>query len=86
MVVSCIRDVLSRVTDKWSLWALSEVTADGPLGFSRLLERVEGVSQKSLTVTLRGLERDGLEIELGLSATRKLFGFDGGISLSACRK
>lgn len=55
-----IRDVLSRVTDKWSLWALSELTADGPLRFSRLLERVEGVSQKSLTATLRGLERDGL--------------------------
>jgi len=55
-----IRDVLSRVTDKWSLWALSELTAAGPLRFSRLLERVEGVSQKSLTATLRGLERDGL--------------------------
>lgn len=55
-----IRDVLSRVTDKWSLWALSELTTDGPLRFSRLLERVEGVSQKSLTATLRGLERDGL--------------------------
>ena len=55
-----IRDVLSRVTDKWSLWALSELTSDGPLRFSRLLERVDGVSQKSLTATLRGLERDGL--------------------------
>jgi DNA-binding HxlR family transcriptional regulator len=44
-----IRDVLSRLTDKWSLWALSELTADGPLRFSRLLERVEVVSQKSLT-------------------------------------
>lgn len=55
-----MRDVLSRVTDKWSLWALSELTADGPLRFSRLLERVVGVSQKSLTATLRGLERDGL--------------------------
>jgi DNA-binding HxlR family transcriptional regulator len=53
-------NVLSRVTDKWSLWALSELAADGPLRFSRLLERVEGVSQKSLIATLRGLERDGL--------------------------
>src|SRR6266849_7478007 len=55
-----IREVLSRVTDKWSLWALSELKSDGPLRFSRLLERVEGVSQKSLTATLRGLERAGL--------------------------
>jgi DNA-binding HxlR family transcriptional regulator len=55
-----IREILSRVTDKWSLWALSELKSDGPLRFSRLLERVEGVSQKSLTATLRGLERAGL--------------------------
>jgi DNA-binding HxlR family transcriptional regulator len=32
----------------------------GPLRFSRLLERFEGVSYKSLTKTLHGLERDGL--------------------------
>jgi DNA-binding HxlR family transcriptional regulator len=55
-----IREVISRVTDKWSLWALSELAQRGPLRFSRLLERVEGVSQKSLTATLRHLERDGL--------------------------
>jgi DNA-binding HxlR family transcriptional regulator len=55
-----IREVISRVTDKWSLWALSELARNGPLRFSRLMERVEGVSQKSLTATLRHLERDGL--------------------------
>lgn len=55
-----IREVISRVTDKWSLWALNELAGNGPLRFSRLMERVEGVSQKSLTATLRHLERDGL--------------------------
>lgn len=55
-----VREVVSRVADKWSLWALSELAEDGPLRFSRLLERVRGVSQKSLTATLRQLERDGL--------------------------
>ena len=55
-----IREVISRVTDKWSLWALSELAREGPLRFSRLMQRVEGVSQKSLTATLRHLERDGL--------------------------
>jgi DNA-binding HxlR family transcriptional regulator len=55
-----IREVISRVTDKWSLWALSELAREGPLRFSRLMDRVEGVSQKSLTATLRHLERDGL--------------------------
>ncbi len=55
-----VREIISRVTDKWSLWVLSELAKDGPLRFSRLLERVAGVSQKSLTATLRHLERDGL--------------------------
>jgi DNA-binding HxlR family transcriptional regulator len=54
-----IRDIISRVADKWSLWALSELTHDGPLRFSRLLDRLKGISQKSLTATLRRLERDG---------------------------
>ena len=54
-----VRDILSRVVDKWSLWVLSELTDEGPLRFSRLLERVDGISQKSLTATLRQLERDG---------------------------
>jgi DNA-binding HxlR family transcriptional regulator len=58
---SVIREVLSRVTDKWSLWALSELaTAESSLRFSQLMRQVEGVSQKSLTATLRSLERDGL--------------------------
>jgi DNA-binding HxlR family transcriptional regulator len=50
---TAIREVISRVTDKWSLWALSELVQHGPLRFSRLMDRVEGVSQKSLTATLR---------------------------------
>ena len=37
-----------------------------PMRFSRIMENVEGISQKSLTKTLRGLERDGL-------ITRKVF-------------
>ena len=55
-----VRTIISRATDKWSLWTLSQLATQGPLRFSRLLERVEGISQKSLTVTLRQLERDGL--------------------------
>jgi DNA-binding HxlR family transcriptional regulator len=57
---SVIREIISRATDNWSLWALSELAGHGPLRFSRLMDRVEGVSQKSLTATLRHLERDGL--------------------------
>ena len=54
-----VRELLARVVDKWSLWVLAELYHDGPLRFSRLLERIEGVSQKSLTAALRQLERNG---------------------------
>ena len=55
-----VREINSRAADKWSLWTLSQLATQGPLRFSRLLERVTGISQKSMTVTLRQLERDGL--------------------------
>jgi DNA-binding HxlR family transcriptional regulator len=58
---SLTRDIVTRLAEKWTLWTLAELaSADAPLRFSRLLERVEGVSQKSLTKVLRQLERDGL--------------------------
>jgi DNA-binding HxlR family transcriptional regulator len=58
---SLTRDVVTRLAEKWTLWTLAELAeADAPLRFSRILERVEGVSQKSLTKVLRQLERDGL--------------------------
>ena len=55
-----VREVLARTVDKWGLWVLAELSEQGPLRFSRLLERVGRISQKSLTATLRYLERDGL--------------------------
>ena len=55
-----VREVLARTVDKWGLWVLTELSDDGPLRFSRLLERVDRISQKSLTATLRQLERNGL--------------------------
>ena len=55
------RDMVSRISDKWSLWTMSVIAEHGqPMRFSRIVEHVEGISQKSLTKTLRGLERDGL--------------------------
>jgi DNA-binding HxlR family transcriptional regulator len=55
------RDILERVARKWPM-AVMRVLAhgNGPLRFSRVLERVEGISQKVLTQTLRSLEQDGL--------------------------
>jgi DNA-binding HxlR family transcriptional regulator len=55
------RDMVSRISDKWSLWTMSVIADLGqPMRFSRIMDQVEGISQKSLTKTLRGLERDGL--------------------------
>lgn len=54
-----IRDVLNRVGDKWSVQIVAYL-GDGPLRFSELRRAIEGISQRMLTLTLRGLERDGL--------------------------
>lgn len=55
------REVLQTVTATWSLSVMRVLAeASGPLRFSRVLERVEGISQKGLTQTLRALEREGL--------------------------
>jgi DNA-binding HxlR family transcriptional regulator len=54
------REMLVRVGDKWSVYVIHVLGAAGTLRFSELRRRVDGVSQRMLTVTLRGLERDGL--------------------------
>ncbi len=57
------REILSRAASQWTLWVMHVLAeSDAPLRFTRVLERVEGVSQKVLTQTLRRLERDGLVI------------------------
>jgi DNA-binding HxlR family transcriptional regulator len=54
-----VREILSRVGDKWSVLAVV-LLADGTKRFSELKRLIEGISQRMLTLTLRGLERDGL--------------------------
>ncbi len=53
------REVLSLVGDKWSVLVVI-LLKDGTKRFSELRHRIEGISQRMLTRTLRGLERDGL--------------------------
>jgi DNA-binding HxlR family transcriptional regulator len=53
------RQVLNRISDRWSMLVILALE-DGTLRFSELRRRVEGVTQKMLTQTLRALERDGL--------------------------
>lgn len=55
-----VRELLSRVADKWTLLVIETLGTEGELRFTRLLEKIGGVSQKMLTQTLRQLERDGL--------------------------
>ncbi len=54
-----ISDVLARVGDKWSVLVVSRL-GEWPLRFNELRRQIGGISQRMLTLTLRGLERDGL--------------------------
>lgn len=54
-----VREVLNRVGDKWSVQVVG-LLGEGPMRFSELRRSIEGISQRMLTLTLRGLERDGL--------------------------
>jgi DNA-binding HxlR family transcriptional regulator len=54
-----VRDVLDRIGDKWSVLVVT-LLGDGPMRFMELKRAIELVSQRMLTRTLRGLERDGL--------------------------
>lgn len=54
-----ISETLARIGDKWTVLVV-ELLADGPMRFNELRRTVGGISQRMLTLTLRGLERDGL--------------------------
>jgi DNA-binding HxlR family transcriptional regulator len=54
-----ISEVLGRVGDKWSVLVVTRL-GDGPKRFNELKRSIGGISQRMLTLTLRGLERDGL--------------------------
>ncbi|HUJ60633.1 MAG TPA: helix-turn-helix domain-containing protein [Kofleriaceae bacterium] len=54
-----VREVLHRVGDKWSVQIIA-LLGEGSMRFSELRRAIEGISQRMLTLTLRGLERDGL--------------------------
>jgi DNA-binding HxlR family transcriptional regulator len=54
-----IRGILDRVGDKWSLLVVATLHGER-LRFTELQQRIPGISQRMLTLTLRHLERDGL--------------------------
>lgn len=55
-----VRDVLSRLGDKWSMLVLITLRANGTMRFGDIHKTIGDVSQRMLTVTLRSLEADGL--------------------------
>src|SRR6266516_3663793 len=54
-----VASILARVGDKWSVLIIV-LLGDGPKRFNEIKRMVGGISQRMLTLTLRGLERDGL--------------------------
>jgi len=51
--------VLGRIGDKWAIYVVDRL-GDGPRRFSELLRGIDGITARMLTVTLRGMERDGI--------------------------
>jgi DNA-binding HxlR family transcriptional regulator len=54
-----VGEILGRIGDKWSVLVVMSLR-DGPRRFSEIRRAIPAVSQRMLTLTLRGLERDGL--------------------------
>lgn len=54
-----VREVLDRVGGKWSISIIVEASR-GPVRFTELERRIDGISRRMLTLNLRNLERDGL--------------------------
>ncbi len=61
-VEALVTELIGRVADKWTMLILDVLEERGELRFTRIAERVPGISQKMLTQTLRHMERDGLVI------------------------
>ena len=57
-ICNSVGDVLARVGDKWSILVVYMLSR-GSMRFSELKRSIGSISQKVLTTTLRGLERDG---------------------------
>ena len=61
-VEALVTQLIGRVADKWTMLILEVLHERGEQRFTQLARRVEGISQKMLTQTLRQMERDGLVV------------------------
>jgi DNA-binding HxlR family transcriptional regulator len=61
-----VRDIISRISDKWTMLSIYALGGYGTLRFNEIKSKIGDISQRMLTVTLRNLEADGL-------ITRKIY-------------
>jgi DNA-binding HxlR family transcriptional regulator len=54
-----VRDVIDRISDKWSVLSILALGANGTMRFNEMRKSIGDVSQRMLTVTLKNLEKDG---------------------------
>ena len=57
-----VRQILSKISDKWSMLVLIILESNGTMRFNSLQKAIPDISQKVLTSTLRNLENDGYVI------------------------
>jgi DNA-binding HxlR family transcriptional regulator len=50
---------LARIGDKWTVMVVGSLS-NGPMRYNQIARAIEGISQRMLTLTLKGLEQDGL--------------------------
>ena len=61
------RELLDQLLDKWSLHVLDQLCEHGALRFNGLRRAIPAITQKSLTTTLRRLERNGMVVRIVVS-------------------
>lgn len=54
-----VAEILARIGDKWTVYIV-KMLAKGPMRFNEIRKAIPAISQRMLSLTLRGLERDGL--------------------------
>jgi len=54
-----VAETLARIGDKWTVMVVGALR-EGPLRYNEIRRVVDGISQRMLTLTLKGLEQDGL--------------------------
>lgn len=55
-----IRDIITRLSDKWSLLIIVTLSQSDKMRFNEIHKEIDDISQRMLSVTLRSLEEDGL--------------------------